>query len=448
MELEFETRTTDYLRQSIEGVCRQEQTLEVIVPDASPDAARVVYCGAQAVVRSRECRSGAIELTGGIQAGAVYLTEADGAPRTLTAWLPFTLRLEHPAAKDDTQILMDCRVLAADARLVNSRKILFRAEVGAQIMGFAADRIELPLLKQTPPELQLRCRNYPLPLPAETADIYEMFTAAMLRPLPPRRQKFLAVMCLADEFTGEMARFITKEPDTAEILSDLTAKNAFVTCLPGGGYRFHHMMKACAQRDFDALPPQEQAAYQARYGHWYAENGQYLQALAAYSKAGRWDDALEVVQQDAGILLAALRPQQVLELLDRCGDQVLMEHPTALLVLMRRMFTWGQIPRMQQLKELLLESVRRHPELTDRQLEALCRQVREFTLPVTGTCGFDQAQVTAGGLRTEEFHPETLESRVVPGLYACGEVLDVDGDCGGFNLQWAWSSGHLAGLLL
>ena len=203
--------------------------------------------------------------------------------------------------------------------------------------------------------------------PAETADIYDMFTAAMLRPLPPRRQKFLAVMGLADEFTGEMARFITKEPDTAEILSDLTAKNAFVTRLPGGGYRFHHMMKACAQRDFDALPPEEQAAYQARYGHWYAENGQYLQALAAYSKAGRWNDALDVIQRDAGILLAALRPQQVLELLDRCGDQVLMEHPTALLVLMRRMFTWGRIPRMQQMKALLLESVRNHPDMTPRQ---------------------------------------------------------------------------------
>lgn len=203
--------------------------------------------------------------------------------------------------------------------------------------------------------------------PAETADIYDMFTAAMLRPLPPRRQKFLAVMGLADEFTGEMARFITKEPDTAEILSDLTAKNAFVTRLPGGGYRFHHMMKACAQRDFDALPPEEQAAYQARYGHWYAENGQYLQALAAYSKAGRWNDVLDVIQRDAGILLAALRPQQVLELLDRCGDQVLMEHPTALLVLMRRMFTWGRIPRMQQLKALLLESVRNHPDMTPRQ---------------------------------------------------------------------------------
>ena len=87
-------------------------------------------------------------------------------------------------------------------------------------------------------------------------------------------------------------------------------------------------------------------------------------------------------------------------------------------------------------------------EVTDRQLEALCRQVREFTLPITGTCGFDQAQVTAGGLRTGEFDPRTMESRLVPGFYACGEVLDVDGDCGGFNLQWAWASGRLAGRLL
>ena len=88
-----------------------------------------------------------------------------------------------------------------------------------------------------------------------------MFTAAMLRPLPPRRQRFLAVMGQADEFTGDMARYITGQPDTPEILADLTAKNAFVTRLPGGGYRFHHMMKACAQRDFDALPPEEQAEY-------------------------------------------------------------------------------------------------------------------------------------------------------------------------------------------
>ena len=86
--------------------------------------------------------------------------------------------------------------------------------------------------------------------------------------------------------------------------------------------------------------------------------------------------------------------------------------------------------------------------LTDSDLERIARQAKHFALPITGTCGFDQAQVTAGGLCTDEFDPETMGSRLVPGLYACGEVLDVDGDCGGFNLQWAWSSGRLAGMLL
>ena len=57
----------------------------------------------------------------------------------------------------------------------------------------------------------------------------------------------------------------------------------------------------------------------------------------------------------------------------------------------------------------------------------------------------EAAQVTAGGILTAEFNPQSMESRLVPGLYACGEVLDIDGDCGGYNLQWAWSSGRLAG---
>lgn len=86
--------------------------------------------------------------------------------------------------------------------------------------------------------------------------------------------------------------------------------------------------------------------------------------------------------------------------------------------------------------------------LLDSDLEKIAHTVHRFTLPVTGCCGFDQAQVTAGGLQTAAFDPHTMQSRLVPHLYACGEVLDVDGECGGYNLQWAWSSGRLAGLLL
>ena len=85
--------------------------------------------------------------------------------------------------------------------------------------------------------------------------------------------------------------------------------------------------------------------------------------------------------------------------------------------------------------------------LSDGDIAQILRQMRHFALPITGVCGFDQAQVTAGGLRCDEFDPHTMQSRLVSGFYACGEVLDIDGDCGGYNLQWAWSSGHLAGLL-
>ena len=83
--------------------------------------------------------------------------------------------------------------------------------------------------------------------------------------------------------------------------------------------------------------------------------------------------------------------------------------------------------------------------LTDDELRNVCKAVKAFELELTEPMGMDSAQVTAGGVITEDFNPQTMESKLVPGLYACGEVLDIDGDCGGYNLQWAWSSGSLAG---
>ncbi len=85
-------------------------------------------------------------------------------------------------------------------------------------------------------------------------------------------------------------------------------------------------------------------------------------------------------------------------------------------------------------------------DLTREEIGQVCRTVKAFAIPLTEPLGMDSAQVTAGGVLTENFDPQTMESRLVPGLYACGEVLDVDGDCGGYNLQWAWSSGRCAGL--
>lgn len=78
-------------------------------------------------------------------------------------------------------------------------------------------------------------------------------------------------------------------------------------------------------------------------------------------------------------------------------------------------------------------------------LEKLAQLIADFAVPVTGVRGFDSAQVTAGGITAAEFDAATMQSRLVPGLYAAGEVLDVDGACGGFNLMFAFASGLLAG---
>jgi predicted Rossmann fold flavoprotein len=83
--------------------------------------------------------------------------------------------------------------------------------------------------------------------------------------------------------------------------------------------------------------------------------------------------------------------------------------------------------------------------LTDNEIAALAQSCKALRIRVTGTKSFAHAQATAGGIKTSGFDASTMGSRHCPGLFACGEILDIDGDCGGFNLHWAWASGFLAG---
>ncbi len=84
--------------------------------------------------------------------------------------------------------------------------------------------------------------------------------------------------------------------------------------------------------------------------------------------------------------------------------------------------------------------------LTDRQIYSLASVIKKFRLDITGVRGFEYAQVTGGGTELDKFDKATMQSKLCRGLFACGEVLDVTGDCGGFNLQWAWTSGYTAGI--
>lgn len=83
--------------------------------------------------------------------------------------------------------------------------------------------------------------------------------------------------------------------------------------------------------------------------------------------------------------------------------------------------------------------------ITNGEIEKLCNVIKGFEFSITGNTGFANSQVSSGGIETSQFCAKTLMCNKISGLFAAGEILDIDGDCGGFNLQWAWASGFLAG---
>ncbi len=98
------------------------------------------------------------------------------------------------------------------------------------------------------------------------------------------------------------------------------------------------------------------------------------------------------------------------------------------------------------LKELNIDKNKRVSSLSKDEIRDLSQILSSWSFKVTGSQSWGNAQVTAGGVNTDEVNSQTMESKIVEGLYIVGELLDIDGDCGGFNLQWAWSSGYIAGL--
>lgn len=97
------------------------------------------------------------------------------------------------------------------------------------------------------------------------------------------------------------------------------------------------------------------------------------------------------------------------------------------------------------IKEAGLQSGQKAETVHKKQWEDLASQIKKKRLLIRRVSGFEKAQVTSGGVSLEALHAKTMELRKYPGLYIAGELADVDGICGGYNLQWAWSSGYVAG---
>ncbi|MDO5520375.1 MAG: NAD(P)/FAD-dependent oxidoreductase [bacterium] len=98
------------------------------------------------------------------------------------------------------------------------------------------------------------------------------------------------------------------------------------------------------------------------------------------------------------------------------------------------------------IKEAGLDPKKKVSDVTNKELNALANKIKKFVVTIDSANSFDKAQVCAGGVNTRDINPDTMESKLVKGLFFAGELVDIDGTCGGYNLQWAWSSGYVAGM--
>lgn len=216
---------------------------------------------------------------------------------------------------------------------------------------------------------------------SKSTDIYDTIGKNLCAGYDDAEQQFLLDMCLADEFTVEQAEFITKNRSVNDILKPLIQSNSFIRYLPDANtYRFHHILKGYVEKVFAGLPEDRQQRLKLRYAKWHESQGQYIQAIRFYRDADARPALLHVIGLDRGVQLASIPPDQVLTLLDCCSEDELMQEPQALLVLMRRLFSWQQIPKMLALKELVLKAAAA-PSLTKTERNNLlgeCNLIMSF----------------------------------------------------------------------
>ena len=197
MEIQFREKPCEFLRRIVHETAQQEETADVIVPDSFPDVARIVCCSASVIVRSKECRTGSVTLSGGIRACAVYVPEDGSQPRALDQYIPFSLRTDHPALSEQTQCVTDCFVRSADARMLNSRKVMFRVNLGCITDGYEPQSEAFYEPVETPPALQLKRQSFPLLLPAATGE--RSFPISETLTLPAGKPPIAQLLCWDSE---------------------------------------------------------------------------------------------------------------------------------------------------------------------------------------------------------------------------------------------------------
>lgn len=251
-----------------------------------------------------------------------------------------------------------CEITAVDLRLeekeiesyANRCKLTLSKEEAKKLMAFTEGWISL---------IYLTFRGYVQKgyWQFGTLNILKLIEQVMLDPLPKRQQDFLIVNCVTEEFTSHQATFLWQEADGAALLDLLSLNNAFITYNEEGIYRYHHMLKQTARKRFETLSEEVRSTIYSRLGQWHSNKKEYLEAEFAYYKAGNWDGLMNAISSDCGKNIGGEHQHSVYEWSTLCPVPVLQAHPDAVLVLIRKLFSFKQIQEMFRLRKLLLTSL-------------------------------------------------------------------------------------------
>ena len=170
MELTFHEQRVHYLAQTRYDNLYQEQTAEMTVPETMPEIARIVDCFGTVIVGNRTVESGSVSVSGGIQAGVLYVAEgSDDELNRIDVYLPFTVTKKIPVQEDSTLFYWGW-LRSIDARFINSRKVLVRANLGSELTLYAPAEWAVCQLDRRPAALACKTNVYPLRLPVSVAE--------------------------------------------------------------------------------------------------------------------------------------------------------------------------------------------------------------------------------------------------------------------------------------
>lgn len=170
MELLFERKSFPCLRRNVWEVQNQEQTLEVRLPDGMPDIGTILGAWGQCVLRSKEWRSDAMNVSGGVMAWVLYAPSDGSEPRSIEAWLPLQMKWNFPETRREGTIRTSMLLRGVDARTLSARKMMVRANVS--VLGEALEpwETEISTPENVPEDVQLLKRTYPMELPKEAGE--------------------------------------------------------------------------------------------------------------------------------------------------------------------------------------------------------------------------------------------------------------------------------------